>query len=234
MILSELILEVRNEIDDVREVDIIFAINSFLQENRVSKEIVFHITGIRDHVSSISHLEFGIDERATVTPVSSDFDYSVSRYDYEVPFVTFDVVLYGDNDRFMIPADVVRIRELWFKDRELTRYNVSFPSSKTADGVIIKSSRELEFNFSLEVGDSISCFGWIIYPNIALNPPQSLEIPFPVNYYPALKAFVFAKLYGSKRYLDGEMYQFKIQEYERLKRQILLPIGDYREGDVSI
>ena len=234
MILEHLILEIRNEIDDCREADIILAINSFIQENMVSKEIVFHITGIRDNVSSISHLEFGIDERATVTPVSSDFDYTVSRYDYQVPFVTFDVVLYGDNDRFMIPADVVRIRDVYFNERLLTQYNVSFPESKTTDGVIIKSSREIQFNFRLKVGDVIECFGWIGYPNIPINSPLSMELPFPVNYYPALKSYVFAKLFGSKRYFHNDLHYIKIAEYERLRRQIFVPVAEYSEGDIRL
>ena len=81
MILNDLINEVQNEVEDVRLSDIIFALNSFIREHRVQRDILFRV-----RIKSNNRRKGFV-----LTPITSELDFSITSFDYQNPTVTFDV-----------------------------------------------------------------------------------------------------------------------------------------------
>ena len=221
MILNDLILEVQNEIESVRLTDIIFALNTFIREHRVSRDIVFRV---KENKVRRGNKHF------VVTPVTSDLDFNLTSFDYESPLVTFDVVV--KENSFRLPPLIVEIYRGSFSinGQPLKSYDFESPVDRDGRGVVIKPTRELLFNFPILANFEIKASGLLMLPTLSVDTATTFPIPFPYHWYSAIRAFVFAELYKKKRYKDDEMYIVYSREYDKQTALMDTTITTYREA----
>ena len=240
MLLKDLLVDIRNEIDGVSNADVILAINSFIIMHRMSREVIFQQAEVKEHDAGV------------ITPVVSEVDYSVSRFDYDSPFVRFVVNLfphpptpsqevgtirgkpcnYREGEfRFLLPSEVVYVKSLYVNGRECS---INSRNSRRPLNVQISDSRMVTFDFAVKFEDEMIGECLIQFPVMPVNISDSSKLPYPEHYYPALRAWVLKELYQKRRYRDPEQMAYYKHEYNRFKISTLTPVSSAREGMIGL
>jgi len=276
MLLGELLLDVRSQIDGVSNSEVIVAVNSFVGMQRVWRQcrFEFRVGGSHEAHQDSHEVHEGLavarnSPTGFLTAVSSDVDYGVSWFDYDSGVVRFEVQglrFESGGFCFDLPSAVVHVGRMWLSTTptpSLLKGNngtSTTPAPSLLKGnseVVVRESRVVEVTspqlsptgltspLPSPTGEGVvmgECL--IVLPPLPFTMAESLSLPFPEHWYPALRAWVFKELYLSRMARsvgNGDLFvQYRglaghyERDYHLLKVKKLIPVKVAREGCISL
>jgi len=218
MLIGDLVDEVRNEIDDVRRVDIVLAVNAFIREHAVDKAVSF-VTGGRSQAAGGRETDAGGGTDFYVTPSTVTGGVDISNFDYGASVYTYNVVVENGEwgSRFELPGSIITLKELHGCNFELV------------GGRVIEVPRR----FGGESPHVYSGVASVVMPSLSLEVADTVSIPYPDVWMPCIVDFVYAYLYKG-RYFNVDKAAFREGEYRRKLQRTWASVAVVRESVLKL
>jgi len=244
MRLGDLVMELQNDLEDLRQSDVLVALNNFIREHPVEKAIRFQLVDLEGYDELLPHKNGTSEEEPVVILNPGDNLLEIVEGEERGgSFGYFDPVylIYCNYARgvhgsvFTLDQSIYTVKQLYYNGKEVRLVQHQMPVGNYRLYGLVRENRVIELNFFIDSeDDDLQGLADVFMPCLPYESNESISVPYPDSYLSVILDYIYHRLYKMRRYFNADMSVHFQKEYERKLAMTQQGVSMYRVGLVKL